>query len=55
MSALHDRAGAAIAGVLLMGIPTADILLGSAFNGVHAVLGMMGLAFLVVTLPDREA
>jgi hypothetical protein len=51
----HNVAGAAIAGVLLLGVPLADLLIGGSFGGVHAVLGTSGLALLVVTLLGREA
>jgi hypothetical protein len=51
----HNLAGAAIAGVLLLGVPLADLLIGGSFSGVHAVLGTSGLALLVVTLLGREA
>ena len=51
----HNVAGAAIAGVLLLGVPLADLLVGGSFGGVHAVLGTSGLALLVVTLLGREA
>ena len=51
----HNAAGAAIAGVLLLGVPLADLLIGGAFGGVHAVLGTVGLALLVLTLLGREA
>jgi hypothetical protein len=51
----HNVAAAAIAGVLLLGVPLADLLMGGSFGGVHAVLGTTGLALLVVTLLGREA
>jgi hypothetical protein len=51
----HNLAGAAIAGVLLLGVPLADLLMGGPFSGVHAVLGSTGLALLVLTLNGREA
>jgi len=51
----HNMAGAAIAGLLLLGVPLGDLLMGGAFGGVHAVLGTSGLALLVVTLLGREA
>lgn len=53
MNRNHDLAGAAIAGGVLLSLPTADLLLGAQINGAHAVLGMTGLEFLVATLPDR--
>jgi membrane-bound ClpP family serine protease len=46
----HNAAGAAMAGLLLFGVPVADLLLGNAFTGVHAVVGLSGMALLVVTL-----
>jgi hypothetical protein len=51
----HNAAGAAIAGMLLLGVPLADLLMGGPFGGVHAVLGTTGLALLVLTLLGREA
>jgi len=51
----HNLAGAAIAGVLLLGLPIVDILLGGTLGGVHAVLGLTGIAILVVTLLGAEA
>jgi hypothetical protein len=51
----HNLAGAAIAGMLLLGVPLGDVLLGGAFSSVHAVLGTSGIALLVMTLLGREA
>lgn len=51
----HNVAGAAIAGMLMLGVPLGDLLMGGPFGGVHAVLGTAGLALLVVTLLGREA
>jgi hypothetical protein len=51
----HNRDGAAMAGVLLLGVPLGDLLFGGTFNGVHAVLGTSGIALLVMTLLAPEA
>ena len=52
----HNLAGAAIAGFLLLGVPIADVLLNGGFGGVHAVLGLTGIALLVMALlAPREA
>jgi|KBSMisStandDraft_5_1062788.scaffolds.fasta_scaffold5258039_2 hypothetical protein len=51
----HNVAGAAIAGMLMLGVPLTDLLMGGSFGGVHAVLGTTGLALLVVTLLGGEA
>ena len=51
----HNVAGAAIAGLLLLGVPVGDLLMGGSFGGVHAVLGTTGLALLVMTLGRAEA
>jgi hypothetical protein len=50
----HNLAGAAMAGVLLLGVPIVDILLGGGFSGVHAVLGLTGIALLVTSLLAPE-
>ena len=50
----HNVAGAAIAGVLLLGVPLADLLTGGSFGGVHAVLGTTGLALLVMGTLGKE-
>jgi hypothetical protein len=52
----HNVAGAGIAGFLLLGVPIADALLNGAFGGVHAVLGLTGIALLMMALlAPREA
>jgi len=50
----HNIAGLAVAGLLLLGVPIGDLVMGGAFGSVHAILGTMGLAFLVMTLGRRE-
>lgn len=50
----HNLAGMAVAGLLLLGVPIGDVLMGGAFGSVHAILGIMGLTFLVMTLGRRE-
>ena len=50
----HNVAGAAMAGFLLLGVPIVDILLGNGFGGVHAVLGLTGIALLVMALVAPE-
>lgn len=53
---MRDRelAGAGMAGVLLLGVPSVDVLLGGAFGGVHAVLGLIGLGLVVMALMAGE-
>jgi hypothetical protein len=53
-AATNSRGGRRIAGALLLGIPLIDLAAaGGAFGFVHAVLGTVGVAFLVLsTLPD---
>jgi hypothetical protein len=53
---IRDRrnAGVALAGALLLGVPMVDLLVGGAFGGVHAMLGVTGIAFLVTTLMAGE-
>jgi hypothetical protein len=43
-----------LTGVLALGMPMLDVVLGGAFGIVHAVVGSVGLALLVPTLVEEE-
>jgi predicted lipid-binding transport protein (Tim44 family) len=43
-----------LAGVLALGMPMLDVVLGGAFGLVHALVGSLGLALLVPTLIGEE-
>ena len=48
------RDNARLAGVLALGMPMLDVVLGGAFGLVHALVGSLGLALLVPTLIGEE-
>jgi len=44
--------GAALASLLLLGVPAVDLLVGGAPAAVHAVLGACGIAFFILWLKE---